>query len=193
MKNTKDLTLISIMTAIIFVMLAIPGLGFIPVGTLNATIVHIPVIILAIVKGPKLGAILGGIFGIASMINALLRPIPTSFIFINPIIAVVPRILIGLLTGYIAKAFTDRKLKYNLQNAIPAAIGSLINTVGVLGLIYIIYGQDYLSATGRVGQSAFLVIGYLAITNGLIEMLLSILIATPISSTLLSIEKRGKK
>lgn len=189
MKNTKDMTLLALMSAIIIVMLAIPGLGYIPLPFMNATLVHIPVIILAIIKGPKLGAIIGGVFGVSSLINALIRPNITSFIFINPLVSVLPRILIGLITGLIADALRNKKWKYNLQNAIPAGIGSLINTVGVLGMIYILYAKDYLEATGKVGQSVFAVIGYIAATNGVVEMIISIIIATPIANALLKYNK----
>lgn len=189
MKNTKDMTLLGLMSAIIIIMLAVPGLGFIPLPFMNATLVHIPVIVFSIVKGPKLGAILGGIFGIASMINSLLRPNISSFIFINPLVAVFPRIMIGLITGYIAKYLKNKKWKYNLQNMIPSAIGSLVNTVGVLGMVYIIYAQEYLEVTGNIGKSAFSVIGYIAVTNGLVEMIIAMIIATPLANALLKYYK----
>lgn len=190
MKRTENLTLLGVMTAIIIVMTAIPGLGYIPLGPVNATIIHIPVIVLAIVKGPKLGSIMGAIFGISSLLNNLLRPTVTSFIFINPLISVLPRILIGLIVGHLTKLLIDKKLKYNLDIVIPAAVGSLVNTVGVLGMIYLLYGQQYLEATGNVGKSAFLFIAYIAVTNGLIELIVSTLISTPIVKALLKFSKR---
>lgn len=189
MKNTKDMTLLALMSAIIIVMLAIPGLGYIPLPYMNATLVHIPVIILAIVKGPKLGALIGGVFGVSSLINSLIRPNITSFIFINPLVSVLPRILIGLITGYISKLLNKKKWKYNLQNIIPAGIGSMVNTVGVLGMIYLLYAKDYLEVTGKVGSNAFLVIGYIAITQGVVEMIISMIIATPIANSLLKLNK----
>lgn len=189
MKNTKDMTLLALMSAIIIVMLAIPGLGYIPLPYMNATLVHIPVIILAIVKGPKLGALIGGVFGVSSLINSLIRPNITSFIFINPLVSVLPRILIGLITGYISKHLNKKKWKYNLQNIIPAGIGSMVNTVGVLGMIYLLYAKDYLEVTGKVGSNAFLVIGYIAITQGVVEMIISMIIATPIANSLLKLNK----
>lgn len=191
MKNTKDITLLGIMTAVIIIMLVVPGLGFIPIGLIKATIVHIPVIILAIVKGPKLGGILGAIFGVASILDKILRPTITSFIFINPIISVLPRILIGVVTGYLALYLRRKNMNDYIKMAIPAAVGSLTNTIGVLSLIYILYGQAYLEAIGKLGQSAALVIGYTALTNGLVEMLVSIGIASPISKVLIKLDKRG--
>ena len=190
MKNLRNLTLLGVMTAIILVMLAIPGIGFIPVGPINATIVHIPVIIIAVVKGPKLGAILGTIFGFASMVNVLLRPTVTSCIFMNPIISVLPRILIGLVVGYIAKYLVFSKKGKKIYIMLAAGIGSLVNTIGVLSLIYFIYAQQYMTATGKAGKSALTFLFGIATTNGLVEMILSIVIATPIVLALLRFEKK---
>lgn len=189
MKNTKDITLLGLMSAIIIVMLAIPGLGYIPLPFMNATLVHIPVIILAIVKGPKLGAVIGGVFGVSSLLNSLIRPNITSFIFINPLVSVLPRILIGLFSGLMADGLRNKNWKYNLQNLIPAGIGSIVNTIGVLGMIYILYAKDYLEAIGKVGQSAFAVIGYIAVTHGVVEMIIAMIIATTIANALLKYNK----
>lgn len=190
MKNLRDLTLLGVMTAIILVMFAVPGLGFIPVGPINATIIHIPVIILAIVKGPKMGAIIGAIFGIASMLNSILRPTITSFIFINPVVSVIPRIAIGIIVGYVSKIVYSKENISKLNIAISSGIGSLVNTIGVLSLIYFIYGQQFMEATSRSGQSALKVLLGLALTNGVVEMILSIIISTPIALALIRIEKR---
>ena len=54
--------------AIIVVMASVPFLGYIPLGFMNATIIHVPVIIGAILLGPKYGAFLGLVFGGTSVI-----------------------------------------------------------------------------------------------------------------------------
>ena len=76
-----------------------------------------------------------------------------------------------------------------MQNLIPAGIGSIVNTIGVLGMIYILYAKDYLEATGKIGQSAFAVIGYIAVTHGIVEMIIAMIIATPIANALLKYNK----
>lgn len=194
--GTRTITLIGIMTAIIIVLSVTPGLGYIPIGPIDATILHIPVIILAIVEGPVAGAILGFMFGVTSLIKAFVVPTPFSFIFMNPIVSVLPRILIGLLTGLIYKAIKNRKSIGKASIGIAAGIGSLINTIGVLGLIFIIYGQAYMETVNQVNNaantSALKLIGGIALTSGLAEMLVSIIIATPICFALLKAFKRGR-
>ena len=66
-KKVLDMSLAGIFTAIILMMSTIPFLGYIPLGFMNATIIHVPVIIGAIVLGPKYGAWLGLVFGLTSL------------------------------------------------------------------------------------------------------------------------------
>ncbi len=84
----------------ISIVLGLTPLGFIPIGPTRATIMHIPVIIGAIIEGPFVGAMVGLIFGFFSMLNAVLNPTPVSFVFLNPLVAVLPRILIGITSYY---------------------------------------------------------------------------------------------
>lgn len=189
--KTQNITLLGILTSIIIIMTAVPGIGFIPIGLVNATIIHVPVIILAIVKGPKMGAIIGLIFGLSSMANAFLRPTPASFLFMNPIIAIGPRVLIGVFSGY-SFIFIKKLLKNDSISAgLAAGIGSMTNTAGVLGLIYIIYAQRYLEVTNRAGQNAFNVLLGIAGGQGIIEMLVCIAIVIPVATILLKLDKRG--
>ena len=65
-KKVLDMSLAGIFTAIIIAMSVVPFLGYIPLGFMNATIIHVPVIIGAIILGPKYGAYLGLVFGAVS-------------------------------------------------------------------------------------------------------------------------------
>lgn len=56
-------------------------LGFIPLSAIKITTMHIPVIIAGIVLGVKGGSLIGAVFGICSVINATINPVPTSFVF----------------------------------------------------------------------------------------------------------------
>lgn len=65
--NNKNKTfrsvLIALFCAIIIVQNFVPFFGYIPVGPLNLTTIHVTVIIAAIVLGPRDGAIIGGSLG----------------------------------------------------------------------------------------------------------------------------------
>ena len=112
-KKTQYMTSMALFLAIEIILVVTP-LGYIPIGPLNATTMHIPVIIAGIILGKKAGAELGFVFGLTSMIKATIQPGITSFCF-SPfvtigtisgnykslLIAFVPRILLGYLAGLI--------------------------------------------------------------------------------------------
>ena len=63
MKNkekTFQLVLTALFLSVMILLASVPFLGFIPIGPINATTLHIPVIIASIVLGPKIGGFLGG-------------------------------------------------------------------------------------------------------------------------------------
>ena len=73
-KQTKNISFLSLFIAIELLMIVIPFLGYIPVGPLRATTLHIPVLIAGIVLGKKQGMILGLIFGMSSIIINTIQP-----------------------------------------------------------------------------------------------------------------------
>lgn len=74
-------------------------LGFIPWVTGAAlTVMHVPVIIGAVLEGPLVGTAIGLIFGVFSLIQAILAPTgPADVWFQNPVVSVLPRLLIGVM------------------------------------------------------------------------------------------------
>ena len=68
--KTRNLVLAAVFVAIIII-LAFTPFGYIPLGFMNATTIHVPVIIGAIVLGPKYGGFPGqSIFQIPYMVLA---------------------------------------------------------------------------------------------------------------------------
>lgn len=247
--NKKTLTSRKLTTAAVLgaitIVLGITPLGLIPLGIINATTMHIPVIIAAIVEGPVVGGLVGLIFGVFSLINAILRSTPISFVFYNPLISVIPRILIGI-TSYYAyqsvKRFDDKNLKiaskvlwsllliflsyilyknikagasklniiliiilillclglfyYSIKTstkdfpiAIGAFVGSMTNTILVLGGIYLIYAQKYVEALNIPLENARSAILGVSITSGLPEAFLSIIITSGVIKAVLKVKR----
>ena len=84
---------------------------------------------------------------------------PLSFIFYNPIVSVLPRILIGITSYY---TYMLIKIKNEpIKIGIAAAVGTATNTIGVLSMIYLFYAKDYLQSIGKLGENAVIVIGQL--------------------------------
>ena len=76
-KDTHWLVGVAMMAAIV-ILLANTPLGLIQLPTIKATTTHIPVILGAILLGPMAGAILGGVFGLCSLISNTVAPVAAS-------------------------------------------------------------------------------------------------------------------
>lgn len=169
----------------ISIFLSLTPLGYIPILPINPTIMHVPVIIGAIIEGPMVGAFIGGIFGLSSMVRAFMTPTPTNFIFWNPIISIGVRILIGIVSGYLYRALKSRTSGV----AITAVVGSLTNTIGVLGLAYIFYLSRYAAGLGVSEAAATTFLLTVVGTNGVPEAIISALIAVPVLAAYRKIKK----
>ena len=151
-KQSKKLTTrtiaVSGVLGAITIMLSVTGLGMIPMPSLagRATIMHVPVILGAILEGPVVGAFTGFIFGLYSFMT------PVGAIPADPIVRILPRILIGV-TAY----YTYVLCRRSAFGAVMAAIvGTLTNTIGYLGLATLIgYLPWAASLTVMVTQMPF--------------------------------------
>lgn len=115
-QKANELVLTGLFTAIIIIMAFTP-LGYIPLVVINATIIHIPVILGSLFCGPKKGAFLGFVFGFTSCLKATIvggtlssfvfspvlaaSLVGTSGIFKSLFIAFVPRILVGVIPYFV--------------------------------------------------------------------------------------------
>ena len=156
--DTRWLVSVALMAAIIIVLANTP-LGMIQLPVIKATTVHIPVILGAILLGPSAGAILGGVFGICSVVSNTMTPTLLSFAF-SPFmsttgipgafkalwVAVGCRILLGVAAGWLWILF--RKVKLNEVIALPIVgfAGSIFHTIIVMGSIYVLFAQQYAEA-----------------------------------------------
>ena len=104
-------------------------LGLIPVPIPligNATIMHIPAIVGGVLEGPVVGLLAGLIFGIFSFLYA------ESPVFANPLVAILPRLVIGVVAWAVFVAL--RRFSVDLASVAAGLLGSLANTVGVIAL-----------------------------------------------------------
>ncbi len=200
--RTKEMVITAMFTAIIIAMAFVPYLGYIPLGFMNATIIHIPVIIGAVVLGPKKGAFLGAVFGLTSMINNTFNPNVTSFVFspfysvgdmhgnfASIIVCMLPRILIGIVSYYVYKGIV-KLLKNKKGSSIPALAaagiaGSLTNTIFVMGGIYLLFGESYAAAKGLAYEALFGIIMGVVGTNGIPEAVVAAVLVTAIGKAML--------
>lgn len=186
--NVRRMSIIGVLSAI-SIMLSLTPLGFIPIGPVNATIMHIPVIIGSIVEGPIVGMSIGFIFGATSLIRALTMPTVTSFAFINPLVSILPRLLIGLVAYYVYQLAVKITKNSFVSGWIVGFIGSLVNTIGVLGMIYVLYGARYAEALGESAAAAKTLLLTLATTSGIPEAIVGGFV---VSAVAVILKKRKK-
>lgn len=101
--STRQIAFAGVLGAVTVVLGSTP-MGFIQIPPISITIMHIPTIIAGVLQGPIIGGIVGAMFGGFSMYQAQTSVNPLDkLIFSNPLIAVVPRILIGVVAYYVFK------------------------------------------------------------------------------------------
>ena len=187
--DVRKLTIIGMLSGIC-VFMGGSGLGFIPLPFMKATIMHIPVIIGAILEGPVVGAAVGLVFGLFSIYQNATAPTLLSPIFMNPVVAIIPRVLIGIVSYYSYKAIVNKVKKPQIAYGVSAFLGTLTNTAGVLGLTYILFANQYAALKEVSSDAVAGILATVAVTNGLPEALISILIVIPVVTGLFKIYKR---
>jgi len=185
--KTSELTTIGMLSAIC-VVLGLTGYGFIPLPGAKATIMHIPVIIGSIIGGPLVGMAIGFIFGIFSIIQNITTPNILSFAFINPLVSVLPRVLIGFTSYYVYKLSFIKK--DSVRIGLATVVGSLTNTFGVLTMVYVLYAAKFAVSKGIDPSIAAKTIYGIAIINGVPEAIIATVITIPVILSIKKIKKR---
>ena len=187
---------VALMAAIVIVLANTP-LGMIQLPIIKATTVHIPVIIGAILLGPSAGAILGAVFGICSLISNTMAPTLLSFAFspfmstsgipgaIKAIwISVGCRMLIGIAAGWLWIAL--EKL------ALPVAgfVGSMVNTITVMGSIYFLFAQQYAEAREVAVTAVWGLVMGTVTASGIPEAIAAAVLVLAVGKVLIQVFKR---
>lgn len=203
-KETRWMVSVALMAAVV-ILLANTPLGMIQLPVIKATTVHIPVIIGALLLGPLAGSILGGVFGVCSLISNTTAPTLLSFAF-SPFlsttglvgvikalwISIGCRIMIGLLSGWIWIFL--RKVKLNLYAALAVTgfLGSMVNTVFVMGSIYFLFAAQYAQAKEVAVTAVFGLIMGTVTASGIPEAIAAAVLVTVIGRALLLLERNSQ-
>ncbi len=202
--DTRWMVSVALMAAIIIVLANTP-LGMIQLPIIKATTVHIPVIIGAVLLGPSAGAVLGAVFGICSLISNTMAPTLLSFAF-SPFmsttgitgavkaiwIAVGCRMLIGIAAGWLWILLTRIKVSHLIALPIVGFAGSMVNTITVMGSIYVLFAQQYADAR-EVGVTAVwgLIMGTVT-ASGIPEAAAAAVLVLALGKVLIQVFKRMK-
>ena len=170
MKNNKaasNIATVAIFFAIMLVINFLTSLVFnlwpVPI---KPTLIHVPVIIASIVYGPRIGATLGALMGVISVTVNTLTLLPTSYLFS-------PFVENGNLSSLITPYFVYKWFHNKFGIVIAGAIGSMTNTIFVLGGIFFLFANVY---SGDIKALLAVVFG----TNAIAEMIISAILTLAI-------------
>ena len=148
--TTSQLTILGLMSGILFLMAYTP-LGYLNIGPLAVTFNVIPVAICAVVLGPTGGAVAGAVFGLTSFLQAMgiggTSALGAALFQINPFLSAVqcfvPRILDGLLIGFIYRGMRKKTNVY-ASCAVTGFFSAFLNTLFFMaGLVGLFGNTDY--------------------------------------------------
>lgn len=203
--DTRYMATLAMLCGVLLVM-GMTGIGFIPLPVIKATTMHIPVILGAVILGPRAGAVLGGLFGLCSIWTNTTTPGLLSFAF-SPFmtteglpgvlkslwIALGCRILFGLIAGWLWRLVRKITKKDGIALPITAAISTICHTLLVMGSIYLLLAQQYAQAKQVAISAVFgLVMGTIT-ASGIPEAVVAAILVTVIGKTLLHLTERMKK
>lgn len=179
-KRVSEMTSIAMFVAIIVVMGLIPYVGFIPIFGTTVTTLHIPVIIGAIYGGkkfggPKFGLVLGTMFGLVSFARAFIPFFPLDALFQNPIVAIIPRAIFGVVSWYLYVGLTKLISNDKISTPLTFLLATLAHTVVVLGTVILVLGF-YVEFFGVLAEYLVVIIP----VNGSFEIAIAVLLGAPI-------------
>lgn len=200
--KTRTLVQLALLTALILLLANLPYVGYIklPFLGVQATTIHIPVIVGSLLLGPKYGAFLGFVFGLTSFIDNTVQPGLTAFCFSpfismgeglggSPLALVVcflPRILVGVVPYFVSKGIrklTKQKAP-SVSYLVGGVAGSLTNTILVMGMIYLFFGTAYAAAKAVAYEAVLGIVLSVVLINGTTEAVVAGIIATGVCSAL---------
>lgn len=183
-KNTVRLTIMGMLTAIILIMAFTP-LGYLKIGIIEITFLQIPIIIGSIILGPVDGAILGGIFGLTSFIQCFgSSPFGTVLLGINPfftfIVCMIPRILMGWLSGIIFQKLNAIDKTKLLSFGVSGLSAAFLNTTLFVGALVIFFFSKMQANAAAMGKSFFMYLVAFVGLNGVVEAIVCTLLGAAI-------------
>ncbi|GDZ85911.1 ECF transporter S component [Leuconostoc citreum] len=197
-KKTAYYIVTTLFVAIVLLQMLIPWLGIMPLGAFiigaSATIIQFTVALSGIILGPKYGAVVGFFWGGLSFINALTHPGTIgSLMFQNPATAFIPRILVGLVIGWLFNYFLRQRpiVTRTIGLGILGVLAALVNTVGVVILTTIGFTVMHTNFTGIPNHNILSWLIGIVSFNAIFEMIVGFILVMLIGNILLPIAERA--
>ena len=189
--KTSQITMLGLMIAILLLMAYTP-LGYLNIGPLAITFNMIPGAISAIVLGPVGGAIAGAVFGITSFLQCIgiggTSAMGAMLFSINPILAFIqrfiPRLLDGLLLGYIFQGLRKKTKNIYASCAVTGFFSAFLNTLFFMTLLVVLFGNTEYIQGLMGGKNVIVFICTFVGVNAICEMLSATIVTGAVGAAL---------
>lgn len=188
--TTSQLTILGLMAGILFLMAYTP-LGYLNIGPLAVTFNVIPVAICAVVLGPTGGAVAGAVFGLTSFLQAMgiggTSALGAALFQINPFLSAVqcfvPRILDGLLIGFIYRGMRKKTNVY-ASCAVTGFFSAFLNTLFFMTTLVVMFGNTEVIQNLMGGRNVIIGCCMMVGVNAISEMVSSTIITAAVGTAL---------
>ncbi|KRN23576.1 ECF transporter S component [Lacticaseibacillus camelliae] len=198
--STNTITLLGIFGALIILQAYVPMVGYIrlfPAWPAISTI-HLTVILAGVLLGVPGGAAMGLLWGGVSLFKAFTAPGDpmTLLLFQNPVIAIVPRVAVGIVAGLVFNDLfkTVRSGRgATMKLSLAGICGALTNTGLVIFFTWVFFAQRASSVVpgANAGNLAFVLMGTFAI-NAIAEAAMAAVVVPVLGQALLAVQKRRR-
>ena len=187
--DVRYLTQLAILVAVELVMKLI-GLGSVPVGPLYMSFLTVPIAVGAIILGPMAGAVLGGVFGVVSFLDA----VKGASVMTSALLAVSPlhtfilcfgmRVLMGACVGWVYRALERLRARQAVGCFAASLAAPVLNTLFFMGYLVLAfyhteYVQSLVAAKGAINPLMFVVL--LVGVQGVVEAIVCSVVGTAIA------------
>lgn len=162
-------------------------LGMIPwFSGASITICHIPAILAAILFGLPSGLIVGGVFGVSSLILAATQGTGLDVFFVNPLVSVLPRLTLPVVVYLLNSMFVkisekNEKFPYIIGVGITAFLGTMFHSFFVLSMLAIL-----------AEEVTFKMVLAVLVGNSLLESAASVIVCVAVMAVKLGANKTQK-
>ena len=196
-ERVRDMAYYAIFIAIIAIMTFIPSLGYIVVGGISITILHVVVLLAAFTMGKKGGLVAGLAMGILCLMKAWIMPASIyDYPFRNPLCAVLPRAIFGFVAGYVADLIVAKAKNKALSTSLVVVASVLLtafHSVITVPLLYVCATwvpelKDWVASNALLAFFGATFVG-----NSVFEMIVAGVATAPIILVLRPVYLRGRK
>ena len=191
--STARLTAMALLAALVVVLQTVAS--GIKIGPVPITLTLVPIVIGAILEGPKAGALLGGVFGLVTLIAGIIGADPFTFMLwtVSPVWTIVvclaKAVGCGLAAGLVYKALESR----HTTGCIAAALAAPIVNTGLFALAMLTVFQGTLAELAGGTDAVYYLFIVMIGVNFLVEFAVNAVLSAGIARVALVVSKQMKK